>query len=164
MPSAIATSNAPLATAYAALRSASDAVAQKFSTCVTGLSWSCNGRASIIPLIPDIAVPSQYASMSSLLTPADANASADDSSMRSSALLLQCSPNGVHPIPTMATRSLMPFELMCALFSLRPNRAGLPEVVVDLVRREQAAERHLDAVAHLQVRGVDIAELDRQPA
>src|SRR5689334_498092 len=102
--------------------------------------------------------------MSSLVTPADANASADDSSIRSSALLFQCSPKGVHPIPTIATRSLMPFELMCALFSLRPYGPGLPEVVVDLVRGEQAAERHLDAVAHLHARGVDVAELDREPA
>ena len=41
---------------------ASAPVAQKFSTRVTGLPTSCSGRASAMPLMPDIAVPSQYAS------------------------------------------------------------------------------------------------------
>src|SRR5262245_47297481 len=154
----MATSYAPLATAYAALRNASEPVAQKFSTRVTGLSCSCNGRANAIPLMPDIAVPSQYASTSCFVMPADANASFDDSIRRSSAPLFQCSPKGVQPMPTIATRSRMPWEPIAR--SLAPNGARLPEVVVNLVRREQPTERHLDAVAHLQVGDVEIAELD----
>ena len=61
-PTAIAMSYAPDATAYAAWRSASEPVAQKFSTRVTGLPSSCNGRASVMPLMPLCAVPNQYAS------------------------------------------------------------------------------------------------------
>ena len=58
-PIAIAVSYAPDATAYAAWRSDSAPVAQKFSTRVTGLSTSCSGRASVMPLMPPCAVPSQ---------------------------------------------------------------------------------------------------------
>ncbi len=58
-PMAMATSYAPLATAYAACRKASEPEAQKFSTRVTGLSRMRNGRATNSPLMPDCAVPSQ---------------------------------------------------------------------------------------------------------
>ena len=58
-PTAIAMSYAPDATAYAAWRSASEPVAQKFSTRVTGLSSSWSGRASVMPLMPLCAVPNQ---------------------------------------------------------------------------------------------------------
>jgi len=88
----------------------SEPVAQKFSTWVTGLSCSWSGRASAMPLIPEKAVPSQYASTSSLVRPAEANVSLDASSSRSSVLLFHCSPNDVQPMPTIATRSLMPCE------------------------------------------------------
>ena len=37
-----------------------------------------------------------------------AKAALDDSTSRSSGPLSQCSPKGVQPMPTMATRSLMP--------------------------------------------------------
>ena len=144
-------------------------VAQKFSTWVTGLSWSCNGRASAMPLMPDIAVPSQYASMSSLVMPADANVSSAASISRSSVPLFQCSPNGVHPIPTMATWSLIPCEPICAsprssACPVSCDRARFPEVVVDVVGGEQLAERHLHPVADLQRVDVDVDELHRQPA
>ena len=56
---AMATSYAPLETAYAAWRNASDPEAQKFSTRVTGLSLMRSGRATNSPLMPDWAVPSQ---------------------------------------------------------------------------------------------------------
>ncbi len=72
-------------------------------TCVTGLPTSCNGRDSVRPLIPDIAVPSQNASMSCLVRPTASKASFVDSIIRSSTPLFQCSPNGVHPIEMMAT-------------------------------------------------------------
>src|SRR3954469_13968156 len=154
---AIATSYAPDATAYAAPRNASAPVAQKFSTRVTGLPTSCSGRASAMPLMPDIAVPSQYAAVLSLATPADANASFDASMRRSSAPLSQCSPNGVHPMPTIATRSRMPLDAMSLLLS--PKRSGFPEVVVDAVGGEQPPERHLHTVADRDRLGVDIGEL-----
>src|SRR6476660_3491567 len=158
-PIAIATSYAPLATEYAAFRSASEAVAQKFSTCVTGLSCSCSGRASAMPLMPDMAVPSQYASTSSLVMPVDANVASAASTRRSSVPLFHCSPKFVQPIPTMATRSLIPCEPMALLLVPRSaDRARFPEVVVNLVRGEQLAERHLDAVAHLQRGRVDVGE------
>src|SRR3954469_16453477 len=144
---------------------ASDAVAQKFSTCVTGLSCSCNGRARAMPLMPDIAVPSQYASTSSLVTPADANVSSAASISRSSVPLFQCSPNGVHPIPTIATWSLIPWEAMCLFLpDSAANGSRFPEVVVDVVGGEEPAEGHLDPVADREPVDVDVGELHRQPA
>src|SRR5260370_36751059 len=144
----MAMSYAPDATAYEAFRNASDSVAQKFSTLVTGLLCSSRGRESVMPDIPDIAVPSQKASMSCLPTPALSRASVVDSMRRSSAALFQCSPNLVQPIPTMATWSLIPCELMpCRLLlgrSRRPLRsppdgAALAEAVVDGLGGEQPA-------------------------
>ena len=41
-----------------------------------------------------------------------------------------------------------------------PEGAGLPEVVVDAVAGAELAEGQLEPVAHLQLRGVDVAELD----
>ena len=46
--------------------------------------------------------------MSSFAMPAEAYAASAASISRSSALLSQCSLNGVQPIPTMATWSLIP--------------------------------------------------------
>ena len=47
----------------------------------------------------------------------------------------QCSPKWVQPMPTMATRSLMPCEPMSALrVFLAGKESSLPEVVVDAVR------------------------------
>src|SRR3954471_2377672 len=98
--------------------------------------------------------------------PAPAKASLDASSARSSTPLSQCSLNGVQPIPTMATRSLMPWLAMSGLLRLGlgggrgSDRAALPEVVVDAVGREQPAEGHLDAVADAHRRGVDVGQLD----
>jgi len=68
-----------------------------------------------MPLMPDIAVPSQYASTSSFVIPADANVASDASTRRSSVPLFHCSPKLVQPIPTMATRSLMPCDPMVLL-------------------------------------------------
>src|SRR3954470_23827979 len=118
--------------------------------------------------MPLWAVPSQYASTSSLVMPAPANASLDASSARSSTPVSQCSLNGVQPIPTMATRSLIPWLAMSGLrllVGLGGGRRGahgptLPEVVVDAVAGEQPAERHLHPVADGDVGGVDIGELD----
>ena len=64
-------------------------------------------------------------------------------------------------MPTMATRSLMPFELTTLL---RSDRAGLPEVVVDLIGGEQPAEGHLHPGAHLDVVDVAIGQLAREAA
>ena len=84
-------------------------MAQKFSTRVTGLPSSFSGWLSVNPLIPLEAVPSQKASTSSLATPAEANAAEEASISRSSVPLSQCSRNWVHPIPIIATWSLMPW-------------------------------------------------------
>src|ERR1051326_355161 len=111
--------------------------------------------------MPDPIVPSQNASMSSLVRPADANASVVESMTRSSVLLSQCSPNGVHPIPTMATRSRMPREAMALRSS---DRAGLPRVIVDPVDGRDAPEGHLQAVADRDLFGIGVGEFAAQPA
>jgi hypothetical protein len=83
-------------------------VAQKFSTRVTGLPSSLSGIDSVMPAMPVCAVPSQYASTSCFDTPVVLNSSLVASMIRSSADLSQCSANLVQPMPTIATRSLMP--------------------------------------------------------
>src|SRR5436305_7019928 len=93
-----------------------------------------------------------------LSTPAEANASLEASTMRSSAPLSKRSPNWVHPMPTMATRSLMPLLAIAA----PQYGSGLPEIVVDAVGGEEPAERHLHAVTHRQVLDRGVGELDRQ--
>src|SRR2546423_4402216 len=94
-----------------------------------------------------------------LSTPAEANASLEASTMRSSAPLSKRSPNWVHPMPTMATRSLMPLLAIAA----PQYRSGLPEVVVDAVGGEQTAERHLHSSADRQVVDLGVGELDGHP-
>src|SRR3954462_5227946 len=108
-----------------------------------------------MPLMADIAGPSQYASTSSLVTPADLNVSSDASIRRSSVPLCQCSPKGVQPMPTIATRSLIPWEAMEIPSVRGPHGASLPEVIVNVVGGEQLAERHLHPVADLQRVDVD---------
>src|SRR5262245_57972773 len=91
--------------------------------------------------------------------PADAYASYAASTRRSSEPLSQCSPNFVQPMPTIATRSLMPLLAMSFAPSLSALRARLPEVVVDAVRGLHAAERHLDLVADLHLVGLAVGHL-----
>ena len=74
-----------------------------------------------MPETPEPIVPSQNASMSSSVTPADSIVSFAASVSRSSTPLSQRSPNGVQPIPTMATWSRMPLLLM-----LDPLRRSAP--------------------------------------
>src|SRR5687768_18117974 len=97
--------------------------------------------------------------------PAEAYASYAASTSRSSGPLSQCSPKGVHPMPTIATRSLMP--LLAIEFSLASRsalRPRLPEVVMDTVRGEEAAERHLDLVADRDLVRLAVRHLPHQPA
>src|SRR5690606_27427197 len=97
--------------------------------------------------MPDWAVPSHQASTSSLATPADSSVSVTASTSRSSVPRSQCSLKGVHPMPMIATWSLMPWLAMSAaplVAGPAAHRAGLPEVVRDAVRGVEAAERHLD--------------------
>src|SRR2546425_1830355 len=124
--------------------------------------------------------------MSCLVRPTDASASRVASIIRSSRLLFQCSRNGVHDIPTMATLSFIPFELIgpppsaaAPMSPLTPYSLGLrsslrcgarssdwpclPEVVVNAVGGEQAAKGHLDAPADLHIRLVDVGQLAREP-
>ena len=115
--------------------------------------------------MPDIAVPSQYASTSSLSTPADPNASSRGVDQQVVGAL----------VPVLAERRAPHADDRDAILdavrshvrlSVSQPRTGprLPEVVVDLVGGEQLPERHLDPVAHLDVAGVDVGELDRQAA
>ena len=57
-----------------------------------------------------------------------------------STLLSQCSPNGVQPMPTIATRSRMPLLAMSSLLVVHAPRSGpgLPEVVVDAAGGDRA--------------------------
>src|SRR5207302_8902383 len=88
----------------------------------------------------------------------EANASLEASTMRSSAPLSKRSPNWVHPMPTMATRSLMPLLAIAA-----PQYwSGLPEIVVNAVGGEQPAERHLHPIAHGEVLHDGVGQLDGQ--
>src|SRR5205823_5202571 len=95
--------------------------------------------------------------------PADRYASVAASTSRSSGPLSQCSPNGVQPMPTIATRSLMPLLAIVAPLD-RPSapRTGLPEIVVDALRGEESPERHLQVIADLDVARVDVRELARE--
>src|SRR5438477_9531694 len=88
--------------------------------------------------------------------PAERYASLAASTSRSSGPLFQCSPKGVQPMPTIATRSLMP---LLAMTSPSPPGAGLPEIVVYPLRREKATEGHLEVVADRDLRGIDVGQL-----
>src|SRR4051812_44592331 len=90
-------------------------------------------------------VPSQKASTSARGMPEVVQASVTASTRRSSGPLSQCSPKGVQPIPTMATRSRIP--LLAIRSDLRSDRLGFPEVVVDALGGEQPPERHLHPLA-----------------
>src|ERR1700722_639057 len=66
-----------------------------------------------MPEFPEPNVPSQKASMASMVTPAEPTHSTTASVRRSLTPLSHSSPKGVHPMPTMATRSRIPVLLMC---------------------------------------------------
>src|ERR1700736_1018824 len=120
------------------------------------------GRESVSPLITEPIVPSQKASTSSSLTWADPRASVAASISRSSALLSHRSPNSVHPIPTIATRSRIPLDAMSLTLL---DGSCLPKIVVDAVgSREQASKGHLDPIADLDRCGVDVGQLAAQPS
>ena len=118
-----------------------------FSTRVTGLPSSPSGLASSIPLMPPWAVPSQYASTSSWVTPAEVNASPVASSEQV-----------VEPlVPVLGeARAAHPDDGDAVLDPVATHQTQpcLPEVVVDAVGGEQLAERQLDpgADAHLRRR------------
>src|SRR6185503_2448949 len=82
------------------------------------------------------------------------------STRRSSGPLSQCSPNGVQPMPTIATRSLIP---LLAMVSPSAPRTGLPEVVVYTLRREQATEGHLQVVADRDLLRIDVGQVAGEP-
>src|SRR5262252_6871160 len=68
------------------------------------------------------------------------------------------SPRTAGPQPRGSLRLALPLKSAPAA-----PRAGLPEIVVDAARREQPAERHLDAIPDLDVLRVDIGELALEP-
>src|SRR5262249_30082188 len=106
--------------------------------------------------MPQPLLPSQYAATSFLFLARLVKAPGAGSSRRSSALLSQCSPKGVQPMPTMATLSRMPCDAMSATSSYG---TGLPEVIVHTFRREEATEAHLDPVTDLHGGGIHVGEL-----
>src|SRR5215212_4383001 len=130
-----------------------------FSSRVTGLYWILSGRDRVSPDRPEPMVPSQNASTSSRVTPADFSASWDESMRRSSVDLSQCSPKGVHPMPTMATWSRIPLLAMSVAPFGRAQRPRFPEVVVDALGGVEAAERHLDPTADGDRARIDVGEL-----
>src|ERR1700734_825532 len=91
--------------------------------------------------------------MSFMSTPADATHSTAASVNRSSALLSHSSPKGVHPMPTIATRSRIPLLAMSAVLLLLragfraplvvEHGPGLPEVIMHALCRIEAPEGHL---------------------
>src|SRR5919109_1530023 len=101
--------------------------------------------------------------------PAEAYASVAASTRRSSGPLSQCSPKGVQPMPTIATRSLIP--LLAIAFSLLPKnapaffgsllaaRSGLPEIVVHALCSVQPAEGHLEVVADRDLLRIHVRQL-----
>ena len=125
-PIAMAMSYAPDATAKQALRSASEPVAHRFSTRVTGGMSNFRGTDSVSPPTPDCRVPSQKASTSWMPTPADSEAPRADSINRSSIPRSNNSPNWVHAIPTMATRSRSPRRVWAVSHITTPPSARGP--------------------------------------
>src|SRR2546426_4072170 len=93
--------------------------------------------------------------------PADRYVSVAASTRRSSGPLSQCSPNGVQPMPTIATRSLIP---LLAMIPPSAPWTGLPEVVVHTLRGEQAPERHLQVIADRDPRGFDVGQFAGETA
>src|SRR4051794_28560421 len=89
--------------------------------------------------------------------PADVYDSLAASISRSSRPRSQCSTKRVHPMPTIATRSLIPWLAIS-------QQPPFPEVVRDAVGGEQPAERHLHAHADRHFAFVDVGELHRQPS
>src|SRR6185295_11751298 len=88
-------------------------------------------------------------------------ASVAASTRRSSALLSQCSPKGVQPMPTLATLSRMPCDAM-SLASCRVALSDglcLPEVIVHPTGGEEPTEAHLDPVTDLHGGRIDVSEL-----
>src|SRR5262249_29874616 len=123
-------------------------VAHMFSRRVTGLYGILSASESMRPEIPLPMVPSQYASTCSGSMPADWYASLAASTSRSSAPLSQCSPKGVQPMPTIATRSLMPLLSTAgsSLGGMRRLAGRMPPAASEAA----AVERH-----HLEGRRLD---------
>src|SRR3954451_22084630 len=104
-----------------------------------------SGRLRTRPELPELSVPSQNASTSSLVIDGvEAKHCSVASTRRSSAERSQRSPKAVQPMPTMATLSRMP---------LLANGSHLPEVVVHAAGGVQPAERQLQPRADLDVAG-----------
>src|SRR4051812_41335640 len=86
--------------------------------------------------------------------PADAYASLHAFTSMSSRPRSQCSTKRVHPMPMIATRSLIPWLGIS-------HWPAFPEVVHDAVGSTEATEAHLDPAADLHLGFVDVGELDR---
>src|SRR4051794_35379187 len=85
---------------------------------------------------------------------------------RSSEPLSQCSPKLVQPMPTIATRSLIPLLAMTRAPSsvALAARPTLPKIVVDAARAVHSAKRHLDLVADRDFLGLAVGHLAQEAA
>src|SRR4051794_39444247 len=127
-----------------------------FSTRVTGLYGTLIALDRTVPDWPELIVPNQYASTSSLgRSGVEAKHCSVASTSMSSVERPQCSPKAVQPMPTMATLSRIP------LLATWPR---LPEVVVDTGRRVEAPERQLQRGADLDLVGRRVGDLEHVAA
>src|ERR1700728_1028692 len=84
------------------------------------------------------------------------------SRIRSSVEVSQRSPNLVHPMPTTATLSVIPWLAIVLRSGIQKMR--LPEVVVHATGSEQAAECERDPCSDAQPFGFGVGDLDGAPA
>src|SRR5215467_5713373 len=92
--------------------------------------------------------------------PADWYASRAASTSRSSAPLSHCSPKGVQPMPTMATRSLMPLLAMRVSFG---SGIAPPAVAMPPRRGSEASPVEGHHLAGSELDAVEAAHVDHRP-
>src|SRR5690349_9515718 len=97
-------------------------------------------------LSSSVLIPIQAAPISLVSIPASACASRNASTIRSSAPESQRSPNSVHPMPMMATRSRIPLAMSRALLPRRrlPEVPAIPTLVVEVLDAKHHPQRHTD--------------------
>src|SRR5207247_5127195 len=132
-------------------------------------------RSAMLMGVPPRPVPTssmcveyQAAPSSSGVMPASAMASLYASSMRSSGLASQRSPNLLQPMPRMATLSLMPVAMGGSLIRCEsaahgrrlPEIAGEAATLVDVLD----AEHHLHRRARIDLADVDVGEVHQDAA
>src|ERR1700704_1490078 len=163
-------SAAPDATAYAAPRSASVPVAHMFSSRETGMpsrrSAVAAGMAELPTLIRSKQDPVQAASIRPRSIPASARASSNASASNPSVPTSQRSPKREHPIPMIATLSLMPVAITHS-FRIEARSVGrrclpeIPAIAPGLVALLDS-KAHLKLGADAEGCGIDIDEFHEE--